>query len=95
MTFEAHDPEDTIGEEGRQRIESLAGNLLEIIHEEMDDPQEALIAIAAVASYIISEHAPSRDMAQAATSSLLASIVSTIALNDADGNVNWNQRIKH
>lgn len=95
MTFEAHDPEDSISEEGRQRIESLADNLLDIIHDEIEDPQEALIAIAAVASYIISEHAPSRDMAQAATSSLLASIVSTIALNDADGNVNWNQRIKH
>lgn len=95
MTFEAHDPEDSISEEGRQRIESLADNFLDIIHDEIEDPQEALIAIAAVASYIISEHAPSRDMAQAATSSLLASIVSTIALNDADGNVNWNQRIKH
>ena len=95
MTFEAHDPEDSISEEGRQRIESFADNLLDIIRDEIEDPQEALIAIAAVASYIISEHASSRDMAHAATSSLLASIVSTIALNDADGNVNWNQRIKH
>lgn len=95
MTFEAHDPENSISEEGRQRIESLADSLLDIIHDEIEDPQEALIAIAAIASYIISEHASSRDMAQAATSSLLASIVSTIALNDADGNVNWNQRIKH
>ena len=95
MTFEAHDPEDSISEEGRQRIESLADNLLDIIRDEIEDPQEALIAIAAIASYIISEHASSRDMAQAAISILLASIVSTIALNDADGNVNWNQRIKH
>ena len=80
---------------GKERIECLADEILEIVDASVEDPQEALIALAAVISYVISEHATSRDMAQAATSSLLATIVSTIALNDADGNVNWNQRIKH
>jgi hypothetical protein len=95
MTFEAHDPEEKFSEEGRERIEALADGILGFIYEETDSPEEVLVAIAAVASYIISEHAPSRAMAQAATSSLLASIASTIALNDADGNVNWNQRSAH
>lgn len=95
MTFESHDPGEDVSDEGKERIECLADEILEIVDASIEDPQEALIALAAVISYVISEHATSRDMAQAATSSLLATIVSTIALNDADGNVNWNQRIKH
>ena len=95
MTFESHDPGEDVSDEEKERIEGLADEILEIVDASIEDPQEALIALAAVISYVISEHATSRDMAQAATSSLLATIVSTIALNDADGNVNWNQRIKH
>lgn len=95
MTFESHNPSEDVSDEEKERIEGLADEILEIVDASVEDPQEALIALAAVISYVISEHATSRDMAQAATKSLLATIVSTIALNDADGNVNWNQRIKH
>lgn len=95
MSFEAHDPDGDLTDEAKERIEDLSQGIVELIEETTDEPNEALMVIAAVASYIISEHAMTRDVARDSIARFVVAMASTISINEECGNVNWDQKSKH
>jgi len=95
MTFEAHDPDGELSDEAKERIENLARGIVELVEETAAAPNEALMVIAAVASYIITEYAMTRDVAKDSIARFIMAMSSTILINEECGNVNWDQKSKH
>jgi hypothetical protein len=95
MKFEAVSDSDDHDEEQQRRVEDMAEGMLDIIEDISSTPFEAMMSLSAVLSFVISEHAPSHKEAMEALKMAAACIVSTIETNEANGNVNWNQKTKH
>lgn len=95
MQFEITDADGLINEEASDRISLMASNMLDLIDEESECLMESLTALSAVMSLLISENATSREMAASAISTIIDTMTSSIASNEADGNVNWNRKKKH
>lgn len=95
MKFEAVSDSDDHDAEQQRRVEEMVEGMLDIIDSVASTPLEAMMSLSAALSFIISEHAPSHKEAMESLKMAAACIVNTIETNEADGNVNWNQKIKH
>lgn len=90
--------EDQTGEmsdDELQQANELATEIIEVIEEVADSPTQALQALAAVTSFILSEHCLSRDHANKGLQSMCMSITATISNAEKNFQVNWNQRSRH
>ena len=95
MRFEVTDEDGLADESASDRISSMASKMLDLADEESECLMESLTALSAVMSLLISENATSREMAASAISMIVDTMTSSIASNEADGNVNWNRKKRH
>lgn len=93
--FEIHDPENEISQESKDRVAHMAEEMIEVMDEIAETPVESLQAIAAMTSFVLSETMVSRDSALTSLQILVNAIIMTLNEAEQDGNVNWNQKLKH
>ena len=93
--IEIHDPDNEIPEEQKDRVAEMAEQTLDLFYDIAENPVEMLQALAAVTSCVLSENMGSRDSAMASLQILVNAIIFTLNDAEQEGNVNWNQKIKH
>ena len=94
-SFTIEDQTGEMTDEELERAGDLATEIVEMLDAGTDNPAQALQALAAVTSYILSEHSVSRDHANRGLQSLCMSITATITQAEQNCQVNWNQRSRH
>ena len=93
--FNIRDPHEELAPEVRERIEELANKMLGNVDEVAEDPLEALQALAAVVSFVISEGFLSRKSADQALAVVMMVVVSSMEQAEKDGNTSWCRTTAH
>jgi|688.fasta_scaffold949566_2 CO dehydrogenase/acetyl-CoA synthase beta subunit len=93
--IEIHDPDNEIPEEQKARVAEMAEETLDVFYDTAETPVEMLQALAAVTSCVLSENMVSKESAITSLQILVNAIIFTLNDAEQDGNVNWNQKIKH
>jgi hypothetical protein len=73
----------------------MAEETLDVFYDTAETPVEMLQALAAVTSCVLSENMVSKESAITSLQILVNAIIFTLNDAEQDGNVNWNQKIKH
>jgi hypothetical protein len=93
--IEIHDPDNEIPQEQKDRVAEMAEETLDVFYDTAETPVEMLQALAAVTSCVLSENMVSKESAITSLQILVNAIIFTLNDAEQDGNVNWNQKIKH
>ncbi len=93
--FEIYDPENEIPEEQKERITQIAEGILEVISDVSEDPIDAIQAMGAVLSLVLSEGIATRSGALNCLQLMVGSVIETLNDAERDGKVAWNKKLRH
>lgn len=93
--FEIYDPENEMPEEQKERITQIAGGILEVISDVSEDPIDAIQAMGAVLSLVLSEGIATRSGALNCLQLMVGSVIETLNDAERDGKVAWNKKLRH